>query len=120
VFHVTLPRHTQGLGPLGQSGLPGFFLPACLAVRPDGVPLGLLGGTTGVRPPASKDRQRTHQPRPRADKESRRGLEGMDAATADVPATTRVILVADRDADRFAGFCHATKTGRAVSGASCL
>ncbi len=44
----------------------------------------------------------------------RRGLEMMDAATADVPPTTRIILVADREGDIFEVFLHATETGRDV------
>jgi hypothetical protein len=114
VFNLTLHRPTQGLGPIGQAGLSGFFRHSCLAVSPDGVPLGLLGGTTGVRPPASKDSHRPHKQRHLADKESRRGMDLMDAATADVPPTTRVILVADREADIFDVFSHATATGRDV------
>ena len=101
VFSFTLHRRTQGLGPIGPAGLSGFFLHSCLAVSPDGVPLGLLGGTTGVRPPESQDSHRTHKQRPLADKESRRWLDLMDAATADVPPTTRVIMVADREGDVF-------------------
>lgn len=45
-FQFTLHRPTQGLGPIGQAELAGFFLHSYWAVAPDGVPLGLLGGTT--------------------------------------------------------------------------
>jgi hypothetical protein len=76
--------------------------------------LGLLGGTPWVRPPESKDRHRTHKHRPIGDEESHRWFDLMDRATADVPPTTQVILVADREADIFDGFCHATETGREV------
>jgi len=41
-------------------------------------------------------------------------MDLMDAATADVPSTARVILVADREADIFDVFSHATATGRDV------
>ena len=37
----------------------GLFLHACLAISPEGVPLGFLGGWTGVRPSESNDRHRT-------------------------------------------------------------
>lgn len=53
--NFTRHRRTHGLGPSGQAGRAGFFLPACVAVSPAGVPLGLWGGRTWVRPPASKD-----------------------------------------------------------------
>jgi len=89
----------------------GFPLPSCRVVSPEGVPLDLLGGTTWVRPPVPKGRHRTHTQRPLADKDSRRGLDLMDAATADVLLATRVILVADREADIFDGLGHATEPG---------
>lgn len=114
VFNFTLHRHTQGVGPIGQAGLSGFFLHSCLAVSPEGIPLGLLGGTTWVRPPESQDSHRTHKQRPLADKESRRWVDWMDAATADIPPTTRVIMVADREGDVFDVFGHAVETGRDV------
>lgn len=113
-LNLTGHRHTQGWGPIGQAGLSGFFLPACLAVSPDGVPLGLLGSLTWVRPPDPKDSHRTHKHRPLADKESRRWIDLMDAATAEVPPTTRAILVADCESDIFDVFCHAIQTGRDV------
>lgn len=113
-FNFTLHRQTQGLGPIGQAGLSGFFLHSCLAVAPDGVPLGLLGDTTWVRPPESKDSHHTHKHRPLADKESRRWIDLMDEATAGLPATTRVIMVADRESDLIDVFVHATATGRDV------
>ncbi|MCY0879657.1 MAG: transposase DNA-binding-containing protein [Firmicutes bacterium] len=46
VFQCTRHRHTPGVGPMGHAGLSGLFLHSCLAVSPEGVPLGLLGGTT--------------------------------------------------------------------------
>jgi len=114
VFNFTLHRQTQGLGPIGQTGLSGWFLHSCLAVSPEGVPLGLLGGTTWVRPPDSKDSHRTHKRRPLAEKESRRWIDVMDAATVDLPPTTRVIMVADRESDLIDVFVHAIETGRDV------
>ncbi len=68
VFNLTLHRQTRGLGPIGQAGLSGFFRHSCRAVSPEGGPLGLLGGTTWVRPPESKDSHRTPKQRPLADK----------------------------------------------------
>jgi hypothetical protein len=114
VFHLPLPRHPPGVGPLGPAGLAGFFRPSCLAVSPDGGPWGRLGGTPGVRPLASKDSPRPHKQRPLADKDRRRGWELMAAAPADMPPPTRGILVADRAGDVFDGFSHAGETGRDV------
>ena len=98
-FNFTLHRKTTGLGPIGQAGLSGFLLHPCLAVSTDGVPLGLLGAEQWARDPESKDSRRTHKKRPLEDKESARWLRVMEAATDDIPATTRVIMVADRESD---------------------
>jgi hypothetical protein len=114
VFNLTLHRQTRGLGPIGQAGLSGFFRHSCRAVSPEGGPLGLLGGTTWVRPPESKDSHRTPKQRPLADKERRRWVDLMDAATTDLPPTKRVIMVADREVAVFDVFSHAVDTGRDI------
>ncbi|MCY0877994.1 MAG: hypothetical protein OWU84_03485 [Firmicutes bacterium] len=66
-----------------------------------------------MRPPESKDSYRPHKQRPLADKESRRGADGMEAAAADIPPTTQVIMVADREGDVFDVLGH-VETGREV------
>jgi len=43
-LNFTLHRHTQGLGPMGQAGLSGFFLHSCLAVSPRASPWGCWAG----------------------------------------------------------------------------
>lgn len=113
-FNFTLHRQTTGLGPIGQAGLAGFFLHSCLAVSPEGIPLGVLGAEAWARDPESKDSHHTHKHRPLAEKESARWLRLMDAATEDIPTTTRVVMVADREGDIFDGFAHATETHRDV------
>jgi hypothetical protein len=67
-----------------------------------------------MRPPASTDSHRTHKQRPLADQESRRWLDVMDAATTDVPPTTRVIRVVAREGTVCEMVGHATETDRAV------
>ena len=37
IFNFTLHRRTEGLGPIGQAGLSGFFRHRCLAVSTEGV-----------------------------------------------------------------------------------
>jgi len=87
-FNFPRHRQTPGVGPMGQAGLSGFFLHSWLAITSDGVQLGLLVDTTGVRPPESKDSHHPHKHRPLADKESRRGIDLMDEATAHLLAPT--------------------------------
>lgn len=98
-FNFTLNRKTPGMGPIGQAGLSGFCLHSCLAVSTTGVPLGLLGAEQWARERESKDSHRPHKQRPLDDKESARWLRVMEAAMADLPATTRVVMVADRESD---------------------
>lgn len=47
VFNFTLHRKTEGLGPIGQAGLSGFFLHSRLAVSAQGIPLGIFPERSG-------------------------------------------------------------------------
>jgi hypothetical protein len=75
-FYPASP-HARG-GPDWPSGAVGLFPPLVSGAKPEGIPLGLLGGTPWVRPPESKDRHRTHKHRPIGDKESHRWFDLMD------------------------------------------
>jgi len=108
VFNFTLHRETEGLGPIGQQGLSGFFLHSCLGVSANGVPLGILAHRMWVRPPAGKDSRRTHRARPLADKESARWLETTREAVKSIPPATRVVMIGDRESDLFDLFLMAT------------
>ena len=99
VFNYTVHRKTEGMGPIGKTGLSGFFLHSCLAVSPEGVPLGILSHRMWVRPPESKDSHNTHKNRPLDDKESARWIEVTKEVARIVPAPTRVVMVGDRESD---------------------
>ncbi len=109
-FNFTLHRQTQGMGPIGEAGFVGFFLHSCLAVSTAGVPLGILASEQWARDAASKDSRRTRKHRPLEDKESARWLRVMEAATVDIPASTRVVMVADRESDILDLFIRAEAT----------
>jgi len=102
----TLHRKTEGLGPIGQAGLAGFFLHSCLAVSAQGVPLGILAHRLWVRPPEGKDSRKTRRSRPLDDKESARWIEVTEEAAQGIPSSTRVVtgkrhLVGHRQALRY-------------------
>jgi hypothetical protein len=92
---------TEGLGPIGQTGLPlsGYFLHACLAASPEGVPLGILAHRLWVRPPEPKGGSR--KDRPLEDKESARWIDMTKEVAKVVPPSTRVVMIGDRESDMF-------------------
>lgn len=98
----TLTR-TTGLGPIGSSGhAKGLYLHTTLAVRLDGVPLGLLHQQCWSRPPEKRDGD--HQALPIEDKESRkwlRGINGAETALEILPDAERprLIHLMDREGD---------------------
>lgn len=96
-------HHTRGLGPIGSSDLAkGLYLHTTLAVRPDGVPLGLLHQECWSRPP--ERRAGDHQALAIEDKESRKwlhGIAGVEEALEQLPDAERprVIHLMDREGD---------------------
>lgn len=108
VLNYTLHRETEGLGPIGQAGLSGFFLHSCLAISPEGVPMGILAHRMWVRSSEGRDSRRTHKKRPIDEKESVRWIDVTREVAETVPSTTRVIMVGDRESDIFDLFLLAT------------
>jgi len=98
-FNFSHHPATKGLGPLGRKGQVGFFVHSCLALSPDGVPLGLLGQYRWVR--SFEEIGIKHKRRQRAleEKESYRWQAMLEDSTRSIPSTTRVVTIADREAD---------------------
>jgi len=106
---------TEGLGPIvNRRSSRGYFLHTTFALSPGGVPLGCLAAHTfnrsekkfGTRQPS---RVRNHEPL--AQKESQRWLESLracEAVAAQCPRT-RIVNVADREADIYELFAQALK-----------
>lgn len=119
VYNFTTHRATRGLGPItrktpgyNEPGA-GFFVHSCLAVSPEGVPLGLLGQHLWVRPePDGRAKRNQRRSRPTEDKESARWLNMLATSTEALPPTTRVVTVADREADIFDFFLEAVELQR--------
>jgi hypothetical protein len=93
----TAHPNTSGLGPLDNTLCWGLKVHSGLAVTTDGVPLGLLHQQVWTRTLPSKGRKRPR--RPQAERESQRWLTTLAEVQTLVPASTRLVLVADREAD---------------------
>ena len=113
-FNLSHLPGTQGLGYL-SSPLPlrGFLMHSLLAVSPEGLPLGVLGLKTWIRPPEQmgKKHRRTHLPV--SEKESVKWIEGVEhlaTLKARCP-TTRLVAVGDREADLYDLFMTARPAG---------
>ena len=87
------------LGPLRAPGQRGLLLHSALAVRPDGVPLGLLHQAVWTRDPAECGVAATRRQRPITDKESGRWLTALAASQAALPEAVGSLTIADREAD---------------------
>jgi hypothetical protein len=89
--------NTTGLGPLDNALCWGLKVHSALAATTDGVPLGLLHQSVWTRePPAPGKKARK---RPQSERESQRWLTTLAELQARVPAPTRLVVVADREAD---------------------
>jgi hypothetical protein len=89
--------NTTGLGFLDHPKHSGLKVHSGLAATLDGVPLGLLHQAVWTRDAATKGKKK--RTRAQADKESQRWLTTLAEVQALVSATTRLIVVADREAD---------------------
>jgi hypothetical protein len=96
-LNYTAHPNTTGLGPLDNSLSWGLKLHSALAASTDGVPLGLLHQTVWTRELPSPEKKA--RKRPRHERESHRWLSTLQAVEQLVPASTRLIVVADREAD---------------------
>ena len=91
--------HTIGLGDLDHAGSKGLKVHSALAATRDGVPLGLVQQAVWARAAAPKAKGRKSRKRPHAERESQRWLTTLAEAQQAIKAPTRLIVVADREAD---------------------
>ncbi|MBD2438784.1 IS4 family transposase [Nostoc sp. FACHB-110] len=99
-------RSKRGMGAISKSTAKGLKVHTNLAASVEGVPLGILGQKTWAR-----DKSKAQGDRRRAieSKESQRWLESLKITQDLMPAGTRVITVADREADIYELFALAAK-----------
>jgi hypothetical protein len=91
--------HTTGLGDLDHAGSKGLKVHSALAATIDGLPLGLVQQAVWARDAAPKAKGRKARKRPQAERESQRWLTTLAEAQQAIKAATRLIVVADREAD---------------------
>ncbi len=96
-LNYTSHPNTTGLGHLDSALCFGLKVHSGLAVTTDGVPLGLLHQQVWTRNAPSKER--TGRKRPQEERESQRWLTTLAEVQELVEATTRLLVVADREAD---------------------
>ena len=105
-FNLTHLEATEGLGYGSGNASRGFMLHSLLAVTPEGLPLGVLGMKTWVRPDADLGKKKQRKQRPIEDKESAKWLEGIEhlaALKARCP-DTRIVATGDRESDVYEVF----------------
>jgi hypothetical protein len=90
--------HTTGLGDLDHAGSKGLKVHSALAATLDGLPLGLVYQSVWARQAAPKGQKSRKRP-PQAERESQRWLTTLAELQRSIPKPTRLIVVADREAD---------------------
>jgi len=104
-LNYTSLRQTEGLGPIDSGQARGLLLHSTLAVRADGVPLGVLHAQSWARAAEGERSAPQRKQRPIEEKESAKWLRGMSGAQAVlqrcVPAASRprLIHIQDREGD---------------------
>jgi transposase-like protein/transposase Tn5 family protein len=96
LVYTTHPS-TTGLGFLDHASSRGLKVHSALAATIDGVPLGLVQQSVWARDVATKGQKA--RTRPQAERESQRWLTTLAEVQQAIPAPTRLIVVADREAD---------------------
>jgi hypothetical protein len=91
--------HTTGLGELDHAGSKGLKVHSALAATEAGVPLGLVQQAVWARQAEPKAKRPKRRKRPQAERESQRWLTTLAEVQQTIPAPTRLIVVADREAD---------------------
>ncbi|MDR5777188.1 MULTISPECIES: transposase DNA-binding-containing protein [unclassified Caballeronia] len=100
-FNLTHLPATQGLGYGTGGNERGFLMHSLLAVTPEGLPLGVLGMKTWVRPQEEFGKKHQRRHRTIREKESVKWLEGSEhlAALRAYCPNTRIVGVSDREGD---------------------
>lgn len=102
-FNLSHLPATAGLGYGSGRYERGFLMHSLLAVTPDGLPLGVLGMKTWVRPDEEFGKKHQRKVRPITGKESIKWIEGIEhlGALKARCAETRLVGVGDRESDLY-------------------
>ncbi len=104
---LSFPRahSTEGLGPINNTDVRGMFVHSTLALRDDGMALGLLGQQSWCRDPKRRGDAKHRRQRPFEEKESVKWVRGIDDARAALrdalpeDQRPRLIHIFDREGD---------------------
>jgi len=107
-FNLSHLPATEGLGYGSGRHERGFIMHSLLAVTPEGLPLGVLGMKTWVRPEEKFGKKPHPKTRPIEEKESIKWIEGIEhlAALKARCTETRLVGVGDRESDLYELFTH--------------
>ena len=90
---------TQGMGTLDHPACRGLKVHSVLMASTQGVPLGIIHQEVWSRDPATLGKKHQRRSKATKDKESQRWLTALERTQESCPEETRVITVADREAD---------------------
>lgn len=107
-FNYTTHRAMEDIGPIGTKlkGPQGLLLHSAMAFRPDGLPLGILHADCKRRDPKEFGKKGERHKRSIEEKESYKWIEALDSIrkAANRCPNTRMVVLADREADIFEYF----------------
>lgn len=92
-------KKTKGLGYLDQSYCYGIKVHTNLAITKEGAVLGILDQYSWSRPAEDLGKKRLRHKKPTSEKETQVWIDTQNRAYAQVPPSTRILTVADREAD---------------------
>jgi hypothetical protein len=110
----TSPKRSRTLGQLAHPRHFGFFIHSALALRDDGLPLGLLHQQVWMRCPDEYGKRTQRRRKETAAKESQRWLDTEQACVAALPADRDVVMLGDREADFYDYFALPRRQGQQV------
>jgi hypothetical protein len=104
-------KKTEGLG-YSSEHVKGVKVHSCIAVTPEGLPLGLLAQYYETRPEAKSALTKAEKAaRPTEEKESFRWLKMLDESTIDIPKDVHAVTVCDREGDFYELYADALAMG---------
>lgn len=104
-------RKIEGMGCVREADLQGLLVHSTLCASSDGTPLGLLSQHVWSRDPKEVGKGKTRRQRTTEQKESLRWLDALKETEARVPDSSRVLTIADREADIFDFFAQPRREG---------
>lgn len=112
-FNLSHLPATTGLGYCSNINVRGYLMHTMLAVAPDGLPLGVLGMKTWIRPDEQVGKKALRTKLPIEEKESFKWVEGLRhlGSLRDFCPDTKLVTVCDREADVYDLFAQARPAG---------